>query len=543
MSLGKLERFWRYTAVLGPYLESGYALIEIPPYMLMGDFPYPLRGPVKEAPFADHLSVVRLLGGCEGNEHILKSHGVERIEEIDLAYRREDGSIGYRMHLLEPRLRPYIDAGYEDFTLVLDNVPYCFPEEPEVGYLGQVKPPADMGEWKAFIAEVAGTLRGIPGLDPGRLRFRLGTEMNGRGRFDGEPETFNAFYRASLRGIRSEFPDAPFGLFNMSGAGTRTVVSHYNVKPLEVAAYAVENDAVSANPLADFAWNAFSRYYGMHADPVERSLECADIWELLENGLPPKFGTPTREIHEFGIAPFGEVDRGYFPSAEPGARGAAFLAVIVWKLREAGIDKLWHWPVIDQFRDRQGRLQLLPTSEAWLYGVLEYFAGGEAFLLPVEPAGTRDARIVAAASVGDSTTHFMVAVSLVDGSPFGEVVDVELNLPEELVPAGRSLAGCLSYRRDNAIHDRIRRELETAGLLTADFSDRPTRLGKIREMTESKEGEGMAGDLQMEFEKMWVDSQTLQPPDLETCELIREGTGQKLRVTLQVPEILVLRWE
>ena len=43
VQLGKLDRFWRYSAALGPYLEIGNGLMRVPEYMMAGDFPYRKR--------------------------------------------------------------------------------------------------------------------------------------------------------------------------------------------------------------------------------------------------------------------------------------------------------------------------------------------------------------------------------------------------------------------------------------------------------------------------------------------------------------------
>ena len=68
ISLGELQPFWRSQPVLGPYLQDGINTTEIPDFMLQTDFPYQKRSLngtsfTKEVPFADNLSVVRLLGG------------------------------------------------------------------------------------------------------------------------------------------------------------------------------------------------------------------------------------------------------------------------------------------------------------------------------------------------------------------------------------------------------------------------------------------------------------------------------------------------
>lgn len=68
--LGKLDRFWRYSAALGPYLEIGNGLMEVPKYMMSGDFPYRKRPFPKEVLFADQLSIVRPFGWLSDTECI-----------------------------------------------------------------------------------------------------------------------------------------------------------------------------------------------------------------------------------------------------------------------------------------------------------------------------------------------------------------------------------------------------------------------------------------------------------------------------------------
>jgi hypothetical protein len=68
--------------------------------------------------------MVKILGGFNNAKD-------PAIHERDLAWRDEQGRIQYRMDLLEPRLRPYLDSGIRSFTIVLDNVPWCFPAESE----------------------------------------------------------------------------------------------------------------------------------------------------------------------------------------------------------------------------------------------------------------------------------------------------------------------------------------------------------------------------------------------------------------------------
>jgi len=126
---------------------------------------------------------VRLLGGYHdgGSHRRTKVKGRDR----DLAYRDEKGGIQYRMNLLEERLQPYKENGYTELTLVMDNIPYCFTRQPTFGDYGQTAPPVDFTEWGNFIKVLCQKLIEIFGRDTAnKLRFRMGTENNGKERFN-----------------------------------------------------------------------------------------------------------------------------------------------------------------------------------------------------------------------------------------------------------------------------------------------------------------------------------------------------------------------
>lgn len=112
--LGMLTNFWRYSAVLGPGLENGGGLKTIPDLWQQGDFPYHKRPYEKESLFADHLSVVRLLGGYRLEQ--------DPKQDRDLVYRDSSGALKYHWELLRARLAPYLETGYSNLTLVLDEI-------------------------------------------------------------------------------------------------------------------------------------------------------------------------------------------------------------------------------------------------------------------------------------------------------------------------------------------------------------------------------------------------------------------------------------
>lgn len=532
VALGKLEPFWRYSAALGPYLESGYPLLEIPDYMLEGDFPYRKRPFMQEVPFADHLSIVRLLGGCNsvGNENV-----GGKVDSIDLAYRDGSGKIQYRMELLEPRLRPYLDMGYTDLTLVLDNVPWCFPERPESGSsLGQSAPPRDVGEWHDFIKEVCLELKKIMDPDAGQhLRFRVGTENNGVERFAGTQEQYQQHYDAAATAVREVFPEAKFGAFNISGASVRAIDEKQNVSAFKLAEHCLAQPV-----LTPFDWVAFSRYYRPENDPDLSAGGCREIWEEFSRRYP-QYKDVSREIHEFGIAPWGEVEKGQFASAEPGALGAALTSQMMWRLREAGINRLWHWPVFDKFRDRQNNLQGLFTSQAWLMSIMDHMAEGEAYLFSPQTLSPSLTKYLMAASFQDGRALLMISAYNMDIASHVEET-VQFRIPPELLKPGNKTARFVLLTRETAMYDGIRRDLDSAGLLHEDFASQPDRLGSVREMAAGREGEKLVGDRLEDYVSQWVESLTLKPLDAAVGTIETDAAGTLVTVHLTAPEALVI---
>lgn len=523
--LGRLEPFWRHTATLGPYLETGHAMIEIPAGLGGSDFPYRRRPFAKEAPFADHLSVVRLLGGYA-------SHGEPQADR-DLAFRRADGGIGYRWHLLEPRLRPALELGY-DLTLVLDNIPWCFPETPRLGGFGQCVPPKDPAEWSDFVTALCQELVAVMGPDrAGRLRFRVGTENNGLDRFDASAERYFRHYDDTAAAIRAVIPTAKVGPFNISGASVRGIDTLHNVGGFALAEHCLGTGAASLVPVD---WIAFSRYYAPGTDPSASAGGCRTIWDEFERRVPRLAGV-SREIHEFGIAPFGEAAKGVFVSAEPGALGAALTCQMMLRLREAGVDRLWHWNVHDTLRDRGGRPLHLFDGDAWVMSVLEHQVGSDAHLLPVpdSSAGTlmvaalfvtpQRAVILASGYHPDSTQH-----------PTDSLV---LSIPKDLWAADVAAARIVRLHRRNSVWDRIRRDLASNGLLRPEFIARPDRLGTLRQMGTGRAAELLVADHYDDYARAWNESLTLVP--FETPDGIQwTPDGLVVAVSLTAPETVAI---
>ncbi|AKJ64479.1 hypothetical protein [Kiritimatiella glycovorans] len=537
--LGELDAFWRYSPALGPFHEVGQALIEIPDYVLKSDFPYAKKPYPREVPFADHLSMVRILGGFnDGSE---EGEGDPAVRARDLARRDERGDIRYRMELLEPRLRPYLDCGYSSFTIVLDNVPWCFPEDPNAVGLGQYEPPRDPKEWHDFIVVFCRELERILGAEKAnQLRFRVGTENNGLERFGGTHEEFVRHYDAAAVAVKTVLPGADFGPYNISGANLRHFPKQ-NVNALALAEHCrTEPNTFNGARGTPFDWVAFSRYYSPDTDVHASARGCYQIWEEFERRFPSlEF---SREIHEFDVAPFGEERRGAFVSEEYGALGAALTAQMTLRLREAGIDRLFHWEMADRFRDRRARMKHLFTGHAWLLSVLERGVGGESYLLEPLFSSMHRTDHLGFLSVGDDWALFVFA-AYNRKTDVDEMEEVVFQVPAEVADLRGMRRSTVVLDRETAVHDRIRDDLAAAGLLVDRFVERPDRLGGVREMGKGRPAEGLVGDKLETYHQQWIDSLTLQPLEGEAGSIRRTLEGYTLALNLAPPEVRVIWME
>ncbi len=542
--LGRLYPFWRYSAALGPFHEDGQGLHVIPDHALAGDFPYPKRPFPKEVPFADHLSMVRILGGF--NDGSDKGAGDPAIRARDLAYRDENGQIQTRLELLEPRLRPYLDNGYTDFTFVLDNVPWAFPERPATYNLGQYQPPADMREWKRFVTDFCRELEKLlPAEALASIRFRVGTEMQDTRRFGGTQEQYEAFYAASVAGIREVLPGAGISFYNIAGANVFGIAERHNINTFDLVAdnlYETNPFAGGLTPAIDFI--SFSRYFSMGMDLVDNAAGAGEVWEEFERRFPELRDVP-REIHEFGVAPWGEQGGGDgFVSQEPGPLGAATTAIMIGHLRAAGIDALWHWnqaELVDWIRDSRGKRHDLFTGVAWLYQILETMRGGDAFLIRLEVPELPSGQAIGLLSLQSDRAILLVAGY---DRGLGEPKTRRLHVP---LPAG-ALKGLdaeslriVRLDGDSSVHRRIRDDLAGAGLLKPAFEARPDRLGTVRQMITRREDETFIGDRLGHYADLYARNLHLRA--VSDADGIRiEPDASTLTISLTFPSVAVLVW-
>jgi len=442
-----------------------------------------------------------------------------------------------------------LENGYTRFTVVLDNVPWAFPEIPVAYGLGQHAPPAGMGEWRDFVAAFCRELHALlPPEAIQSLRFRVGTEMNDKRRFSGNQDQFERFYAASVAGIRETFPDAEIGFFNIAGASVFAIEERHNVNAFELVRDNLrEPNPFTGQPTPAIDFIALSRYFSMGTDLPRNAAGARAVWEEFERRFPELKGV-SREIHEFGVAPFGEGQgKDPFVSQESGPRGAAATALMIGLLREAGIDALWHWSqgeLVDRFRDSNRRLRHLFTGVSWLYQVLEYMRDGQGFLLRPLNATDNSTRHLGLLS-RQPERCLLLLLALPQGQETYPSQTISFPIPEgSFAESGPRDLRMFRFNQDTSAHRRIRDDLARAGLLEQRFLDRPDRLGLVREMARNSQGERLVGDRFDTYAQIYAQSLTLRkPPAADGPAFQHHGTHHTININLQAPEVIVIEWK
>ena len=108
-----------------------------------------------------------------------------------------------------------------------------------------------------------------------------------------------------------------------------------------------------------------------------------------------------------------------------------------------------------------------------------------------------------------------------------------------LAPKGRK-ARFVKLTRQSAVHDRIRADLLAAGLLKPEFTQRPDRLGGVREMGIGREAEVLVDKQWDKYTRLWEESLTLKPLDETVGKMVEDKEGLSFSVRLAPPELLAL---
>lgn len=548
-ALGELKEFWRNAPALGPYHEIGVRLIVIPDYLLKGDFPYPKKKTKKEVPFADHLSLVRLLGGFDDftrsakegmnvNAKRAKRKPIPDMHLRDLAYRKTDGKIATRWNLLRERLKPYLDNGYRDFTIVLDNVPNCFPKKPIQGDLGQVARPENPKEWHEFVKALCVELKKILGeKSANNLRFRVGTENGSHRRFIGTHDDYLKHYDASAAAVKQILPKAKFSFYNVSGVSTMANLSKHNVRVPDLVAHTIRDKNSFDGSNIPFDYLSYSRYFGVCESPTARAVGAVKVWNDFSKAFP-EAADFSREVHEFGVRPWNI--KGEFASKEPGAQGTAATALMLFHLRNGGASRIFNWSIAEKIPVSRSKVHYLFSGTGWLYSVMEKMRGGSGYFLLPQKESKNKTEVVALASVGKKATYIVFAAVNPD-LKVSSTETYEFVLPEKCFNLEKfSSAQCVGLTRDNSLYNEIRNDLEKANSLDKKYIDAPLRCGAVRQMAISRKAARELVDKNMKkYEGIWTDALTRRKLPVKKVTVKKEGGAYNLKVRLAPPEIFV----
>jgi hypothetical protein len=549
ISLGELQPFWRSQPVLGPYLQDGINTTEIPDFMLQTDFPYQKRSLngtsfTKEVPFADNLSVVRLLGGYSKYPGVTgtltdltTAEGItllNQLRDYDFAY-KNNGVLTFRPELIQNRLQPYLALGYEDLTVVLDNIPWDLTTNTNASLnsYGNKGVPNSSQEWYDTISELCTTLIGIMGTEKAnKLRFRIGTEMNGLERFNGTEAQFINHYDNAAAAIQFVLPGATLSLFNISSNTFSNINNVHNVGAFRVLNHiANENNQKTGAKLTNIPnFVSFSEYFYEATNFTTEVSNSDQVWDYVNNNIAGYQNKFSREIHDWNAT---------IPTANEGAFGGAMTLQVFMKYMEVGVDRIYHWNAFRSIPDGSVRYQI-PTSQAWIYSVLDYLSGGAVYkITPDVPTIARAATITSMLSVKNGKSYLLVN-SFDPDKTNTQVSEVVVRIPKSYLPS-ISLAETkiTSLTNTNCVLNEIRRDVENANNLNPDLASKPDYIpSNLQDLcVDYTAFKAMVLDKATKYENLWKESLTLDPFDGNITE---EGDNFVIKLNMTATQNTVI---
>lgn len=511
--LGKWTGFYRGTQLQGNGLAGHEGLVTVPPILFQGSFPYQKRAYPREVLFADTLSFVRFVGGW--NKALLWGED-GGTDQGDLAYRRPDGSVGYRWEKIWPRIDPYLQAGYRDLIISLDNVPWQLAERGSTGIYGQNAPARDLKEWDAFMRAFFTQLRDHYGLEVVRgWKFRMGTEPNGGVTFAGTHEQFVAMYAVTARALHEVIPGAMFSPGEFAGG----LVPGHPSKAFDYLTFAASQAALASPTLPfDYIGNsahAIPRWVGRRLvggiDPRERVQGTETSLDHLRQAWPALRSDPFY-IFQFGIlgseVPDPDHPATMVSTSEPGGRGAAwtFDTILGFKEHEPHLAGIWHWDVGDPLSFKEGAGFLL-FGNGWLYDIFDQFREGTAWSTPTQEIAP--GRLLKALFATKAGTGYLLLSNFSPDRRQAQPEDVQVKLPAAIIGAiPLKFPRQLVLSEANAPLRQVKDALGAAGLLKPAYAKTPV-VASIRDMAGTPGLQFVTQHLQ-EFQAAEIDSLTLK---------------------------------
>jgi hypothetical protein len=508
-------------------------LRKVPENLLRTSFPYRRRPYAEEILFTDTISIVRFIGGWA--ESWSGGEEPEDRQKADLAY-IDDGAVRYRWHLLAPRLAPYLNMGYQDIVISLDNVPYALAAYESHGTYGQVAPPRDYGEWHRFIKELCRHLVKLYGFDlPNRWSFRMGTENSNAVRgakhtFDGNHDQWIRWYDSTSDAVKRVLPGAEFGPGEFQGriipGGPEPAAVNY-VKLVEHCISGT-NESTGANgaPIDFIANSSHSVPRWVDGEifgcglPGERTDWNVSSYENLKSGHAGMKGIPVY-VFQFGVLQSELTHNGRnLPTSEPGGRGAAWTFQVLMRMRSRvpALRGIWHWDTMDTIANYRksgagtANTELL-MANGWVYTILDFYQGGDAYVAQLERS--QDGSDYTALYVTMRNEGLlMCALSTLERSDL-QPRRVSCSIPRHALPKDFAPTHLLQTEltEANCVHAAVKRDLENAHCLNPAYAGKP-QLAQLKYLVDPDQRERgnavIAANAEM-YERILADTFELKP--------------------------------
>lgn len=543
--MGTMTAFYRYQPVLTEWIYQTPENIKMPVPAFMTDkknsFPYRKRPYSGEILFCENINLVRFLGGWSATK---MNGSVEEAAKNDLAYRGSDGKIKYRWDLLPARLDPVLKLGYTSPTIVLDNIPWCFPataSEPDSekasankqpkGY-GQNKQAADINEWTTFITDLCKEMVRLYGFDMvNQWGFRLGTEMNGKVRWDGTADEYNQFYIATAKAVQCVLPYARFGPYNRAGSEYEGLAKLAALAKKENVPFDwVATSFYSISKLKDGQLN----YNTLDPDLAVQNQQIP-TWKAVSDASA-KGNNLSREIHEYGwflVNEFGNNDN------VPGARGAAGNFYNMFTLRKAGLNKLFHWNLKDPVWENETPMLL---SQSWIFSILDHTIGSKNVELnyKLESQQSKTLKYKSVGFFSENGKNYILTVCYnMNRNELGKN-KITVFVPKMYLSKSKYNIKATWLINSTDPYMTLRNDLAENGLLAKEFTDKPQLVQTINTMSPGKRGYKYLADNYEKYEAMMLDNLTLKKFNAKVSYTTQ---GVSITFDIESPMCIVIAFE
>lgn len=516
---GVLKPFWNAQPVTTDSINRGIKMGVVPAYLQKTSFPYK-NNFNKGFLFADKLTVVRLLGGLNPKK-IPKN--MRPSQNMDLAYRDKNGQVQYRWNLLEQRLSPFVEAGYKELTIVLDNTPWVFTSNPKVGPYGQISPPDDMKEWKLFLESLCNKLVELYGFDLVNIwRFRLGTEYQGTKRFNGNQKQYFLMYINAVDAIKKVLPKAKVGFFNQAHGIENT--QNNNIDYIDILKQSIrEKKTIDFVSISSYLVpNKKEKNFVMQLQ--KKAKKQNKFFKEVLSVLPKSSKIPI-EVHEFGVI---KNNNGVLVNA-PGVYGTLFRFFMMFDYYKDPITQIYHWNVLDTLKKGAHGNYLL-KGEGWLYSILDYAVNGTLFI--AQDIYLDKKTVVKTLLIEKSDKLFVMVGALTDRNE-KQNIDVNILLPNGLSKQlDFSKVFEVSYSEKSAIHNIIKEDLKEDGILKKSLNN--SKLTSTIKNMGGKKAVKYTLKKWKRYEKVMVESLTLKK-----SSRLSLNTSKRIELNISTSELTV----